>query len=461
MKPGFRSDTNYYHRAPVADIVRYVEDLALWGYNTIGAWPDKHHFEGIDDPEFQAFLARLAEIFAGAKAIGMKVNLLTLANDGYRTTPKELIGTDTRRAWYGCEICPSTPAGMALVLSNHRETLECLAGIGLDYYTLWSYDQGGCGCAACAPWGAKGMLECGKEVASLVKARQPSCRIVYSTWLFDYCGEPEWAGLDAALARGQGEWIDILLAESHGQYPRYPLEHGSPGGRPLVSFPEISMRLIHPWGGSGSNPMHRINAGIWGQCAALCDGGVLYSEGIFEDINKALYAGFYWNRNNAVEETLREYARFELGCPEASYHDLRRALDTLEDNSAFALIRDLSDSQPGYDLSGKGYRRVRYGAGVAWSRSAFAANAREACAAVLAVDGALPPWARNAWRWRLLKLRATIDAERQDHPDVVTERCADCFEELKELYHAVEGLSLSSVCPPTRKAVLGRLPGVR
>ena len=33
---------------------RYVEELALWGCNTLAVWFDLHHYHGIDDPEARA-----------------------------------------------------------------------------------------------------------------------------------------------------------------------------------------------------------------------------------------------------------------------------------------------------------------------------------------------------------------------------------------------------------------------
>ena len=42
---------NFYHVAPIEDVQRYVEDLGLWGYNTLMVWYDMHHFAGFDDAE--------------------------------------------------------------------------------------------------------------------------------------------------------------------------------------------------------------------------------------------------------------------------------------------------------------------------------------------------------------------------------------------------------------------------
>lgn len=44
----------------------------------------------------------------------------------------------------------------------------------------------------------------------------------------------------------------------------------------------------------------------------MAAGGAPYSEGIYEDVNKAIVAGFYWDPDRKAEETVREYVSFEF-----------------------------------------------------------------------------------------------------------------------------------------------------
>ncbi len=57
---------------------------------------------------------------------------------------------------------------------------------------------------------------------------------------------------------------------------------------------------------------------------------------------------------------------------------------------------------------------------------------------------------RKAWRWRVLYLRALIDAELAANEFRITGRCEDAFEELVGIYHAEQ--AAFSVSPPTREA---------
>lgn len=442
---------NFHHVAPLGQITEYLEDLALLGFNAIAVWPDKHHFLGINDPVCQTFLARLRSLLQAASDLGMGILLGALTNEGYASTPEALRAQPTGRCHYGVEICPNTPGGMELILKNHRDTLEYFAGLNIKYYSLGSYDQGGCGCEQCRPWGINGMVKTGEKVAELVHRHLPSAQIVYFTWLFDFPHDQgEWQGLDALMQRNGAPWIDAFMADSHDRFPRYPLEHGIPGKRPLLNFPEISMRQLTPWGGSGANPMPNTHAVVWGEVCSRSQGGMLYSEGIYEDLNKAVYAGFYWNGNNATEERLREYASFELGCPPEEYAALRRAIAIFEDNTEFR-IRRLSDftEQP------EGFVKVKYGHGEAWLHKVFNSDPKEAYDTIERLNSLIPAWAALSWRWQLLRLRADIELELYQHPQEITSRCAECFAQLNKLYLTDEDKSYWELCPPTHKMIVG------
>ena len=84
-----------------------------------------------------------------------------------------------------------------------------------------------------------------------------SCGVIksiVSTWCYDTPPAGEWAGL-ARFLETDKSWLDYIMADSHTDFPRFPLDQGVPGGLPLVNFPEISMYGRTPWGGYGANPL--------------------------------------------------------------------------------------------------------------------------------------------------------------------------------------------------------------
>ena len=110
------------------------------------------------------------------------------------------------------------------------------------------------------------------------------------------------------------KWVDYVLAADYGDhFPAYPLRYGVPGGLPMVGFPEISMHKASPWGGYGANPLPQHLQALWDQAGHALSGGFPYSEGIFEDLNKAICAQFYWDPDKPAWDTVREYVTYEYG----------------------------------------------------------------------------------------------------------------------------------------------------
>jgi hypothetical protein len=413
---------NYYHDAPVEQVEQYVQDLLLWGYNHVLVWFDMHHFNGIDDPQAQAMIERLHVILRAARQVGVGVGLGFLANEAYANSPQEL-----RADWtaghdgyhhepgghYHVELCPSQPGAPELLLRWVDEKFAAFSDLGLDVLWIWPYDQGGCTCSRCKPWGVNGFLRMAEPIAQHFRQAFPHSKVIVSTWYFDHFTDGEWAGLAQVFAQ-RPAWTDYLLADDNAdQFPPYPLEHGVPGGLPMVNFPEISMYGSYPWGGYGANPLPRHLQELWDSAQHLLEGGFPYSEGIYEDMNKAVCAQFYWQPDKPALDTVREYMAFEYGPQVADA--LTPAIDILERNLAH-----------------------HYEAGAPERRFSMPAveQAEHACELLRQADGQLTPQARGAWRWRILYLRGLIDAELTRNNFAVSAVCQDAFDELRRIYYA-------------------------
>jgi hypothetical protein len=325
---------------------------------------------------------------------------------------------------------------MAVMLDGFRGEFEAFAARGVepDQIWLWPYDQGGCACEACAPWGANGFLVASEAVARMARERFPGVKVILSTWLFDFQrDEGEWEGLARAFAEPP-DWLDYVLADSHGaDFPRYPLERGVPGGMPLLNFPEISMYGMFPWGGFGANPLPKRFQRLWDEAGDRLAGGFPYSEGIFEDINKAVESQFYWSDREAAD-TVREYAAYEFSPDVAD--DVAAAIGILEANhGTFPGVHPGRTDGP--------YEPPR--------EAVIDAGARRAFDLLDRAQSRLTPRARSSWRWRILYLRAMIDREHFTNGGLPTGRCQDAFAELAAIYHA-DNAELA-VLPPSRAAL--------
>jgi len=418
---------NFYHTAPVEKVSGYIEELALWGYNNIEVWFDMHGFEGIDDPKAVVMLDRLSVILRAGKDAGMKVTICMLGNEGYNSSPKELRAKPPKqirlRGCYGVEICPSQPGGTALILKQVEEELNAFTNrqVIVDYIVIWPYDQGGCGCDRCTPWGSNGFLKLSKKIAELAHRKIPNIKIILSTWLFDCIeDEGEWAGLTSAFAN-EKPWVDYIQADSHEEFPKYLKKNPVPGNLPLLNFPEISMWNSHPWGGFGANPLPSRFQRLWDEVKDKSAGGAPYSEGIFEDINKVIYSQFYWSGRKTAKETLREYVSFEFSDNLA--YDILEAIDILEKNHG------LKGGPAKFDVP-----KVDHGS-------------RKAYALLMRVDRHLSDTIKKGWRWRILILRAMFDYELRKSGGKPNEAIEAGFRELMAIYYAEN--ADTSVRPPS------------
>ncbi len=429
---------NFYHDGPIELIQRYIEELALWGCNALSVWFDMHHFNGMQDPAAQAMVRRLRRILQTATSVGMGAGLTTLSNEGFADSPEELRADGNAgqngyfkepRSFYWREICPSKPGGMAEILRERARVLDAFADLDIEYVWLWPYDQGGCTCAGCAPWGVNGHLRCGEAVSELVQDRWPDAGIVLSTWYFDHFVSGEWEGLAEAFADGPPGWPDYLLTDDYGGFPEWPRKQGIPGGLPAVSFPEISMCGNFPWGGYGAHPAPAHWQEYWEDCRHLLAGSFPYSEGIYEDLSKVILLQLCWAPERPVRDIVTEYlGRYihDSGARDAAVsavYNLEAAGEHSLHPDFKALIGRLK--QTGMPLEKSELFETRLYDVQRPEKSVRAA--RELSAA----EGHMPPWARAEWRWRMLRLRAELGAAIRESGGVPSERTEELFAEVR------------------------------
>ena len=413
---------NFYEAASFEELERYVEDLSLWGFNLLTLSYPHWQYAGYDDPAARKMTEHLRRLMRVAKQVGMRVSVGDALNGGFTSTPKAMRHTPVpdplgRHGNFGVNLCPSKPAAREQLLKNWAQLLDEFADPGLDCITYWPYDEGGCGCPECWPWGARGYLNLSRAVSALVRQKAPQVKVILSTWTFDTPPAGEWEALAQTLAEDKS-WADYIQADAHEDFPRFPLERGVPGGLPLLNFPEISMWGQSPWGGYGSNPLPGRLQRLWNQTQRKLAGGTPYSEGIYEDINKAICSQFYWDPQRSAIETVKEYAAFEYSPDVAD--DVVQVVEAFEKN----------------------HRREQIGPSV-----------EQTFERVREIETKLTPQARTAWRWRIVFLRALIDRELFKTQGKLEGRTLQqAFGELTTIYHAEHAHSMPIRPPQIRDA---------
>ena len=213
-----------------------------------------------------------------------------------------------------------------------------------------------------------------------------------------------------------------------------------------MNFPEISMYKMGPWGGYGANPLPLHLQSIWDSLRGKIAGGFPYSEGIFEDLNKAVNLQHYWN-GRAAMETVREYIAYEFS-PDA-VKDVEFAVARMEEQHPHGWEKPKLDKAA---LQAQLFPPDGSAPKLRIFNAQNLKNTEERRDILRGAEKSLPDYAKKSWRWRILKLRAEIDAELERSGGTHTEWMDECFGELNQLYHAENGYDC--VAPPSRKNIL-------
>ncbi len=425
---------NFYHSAPIEKVYEVIEDLAMRGCNSLLVWFDMHHFKSMRDEGAQSLVTRLRNILGYANKLGMGGSLTMISNEGFASSP-----VDLRAEWqvqngyhaepdshYHVEICPSKNGGIEEILRARREMLEYFADLKIDYIVYWPYDQGGCTCRDCAPWGANGFLKLLPHFKALVKEMMPNTKIIVSAWYFDRFTCGEWEGFTEKLGDEMFADIPYILSFfANGELPPVLQDRGMPEGVKFIEFPEISMWSCSPWGGYGASHLAEFLERNHEMGKNIYSGAFPYSEGIFEDANKYIELALYSGEHKHALDALRDYVRFEFCTDDDEIFEAVRLTET-----SLARKRSRPDDHIKVTMTDT-------------SRVEFIREIFEHC------DAILPENITSSRNFRLFYLRALIDSEilRNDGFAIRSELCQNAMRELDEIYYVTE-----NTCPWVRPA---------
>jgi hypothetical protein len=163
------------------------------------------------------------------------------------------------------------------------------------------------------------------------------------------------------------------------------LEHGAPTDKiPLLTFPDPSMVGLEPWGCIGGVVTPRLMQEQEDEYRHLTSGGYMYTEGIFDDINKVFCASLFWDSDISMEETAEDYIRYEF--PMMDVAKCREMFWLMEDNHLLT------------------YKFVQKPADIE-----KAVRVREMADEL---DAQIMPSRRMYWRWRMFYIHAQLDVIR-------------------------------------------------
>lgn len=419
---------NFYHVAPLEEVYEVIEDLALRGCNSILVWFDMHHFNSMQDEAAQTLVQRLRAIIKYANRIGISGSLTMLSNEAFANSPVELraeweaIGNYHARPddHYRLEICPSKPGGIELILKYRREMLEYFCDLDIDYVCYWPYDQGGCTCLDCQPWGSNGFTRLLPHFQGLIKEMMPKTKVIVSAWYFDKFIKGEWDAFYAQLKDGSVKDVPYIMSFFfNGEMPDCVREGGVPEGYKFIDFPEISMYSCSPWGGFGASVLPKFLNRTNHKTAHLYSGGFPYSEGIFEDINKFIEITWYSGLFTDAEDAVRAYVKYTFCVDGKALDELTDAI--IKTEASIARTKDRTGEFVRFDIADTAYVEYVY-------------------RIMTKYNATLPEKIRNNYRFRLFYLRAVIDRELVscDGYPIRSEVCQRAMREVNEIYHATD-----------------------
>ena len=300
----------------------YLAEMKWWGFNRYSDWiattdvRNPYASVGAADMDLATEqLNRKKKAFHAAQELGLDLNLILTPNDVYLDQLHPNIAATKGKKIFGQLVCPSNPAGRKIILANAESWFRDLAADGLQFktWTAFAYDYGGCGCPKCKPW-ILTFARLTKEIQTIAQKYHPRIEPWYCSWWWT----PEEHALINDWAKNEApDWLKGMTL--HLPYERTRFQDVEvPAGCRKLAFVHISyadtakFRDIYGKWGPTIAPQ-RIPKTLHDIAALKADGFQAYSEGVFDDANKALLAGIGSGKFSDANAVLKAYAERYFG----------------------------------------------------------------------------------------------------------------------------------------------------
>ena len=327
---------NWYEVAGTRELRAVLAEARHWGFDRYGDWFDTldcvDPFSG-ESPSGagetaapqqyslgNALWERKLAAFVAAQGVGLQTDLVITPNHVYRDQlRREWLATDNKRI-IGQLICPSVPQARRTILENQRHLFESLAaaGVRLTAINLAPYDYGGCDCERCRPWIVTfASLAC--EIHDLARAAHPGVELHFIGWWWTPDEHRQFAEFMDARAPGRATAIALHIPYGKSEVSPVALPAGCRRDAFVhIGYPdEHQPRDLYGLTGPVAAPA-RLERTVRRLREQSVGGVVAYSEGIYDDVNKALLAGLWTGRQATADEVLRAYAQRYFAADAAS-----------------------------------------------------------------------------------------------------------------------------------------------
>lgn len=297
----YRTTPNTYDAWDYSDYFRCQLDMMAFGANTIehngtkGKGEFKNRLMRYEQEEFLAEASKLAD------AVDMDVSLWH-ANDDNETEQEALTQRDK--------------------IYSIMERLDYLFVPGGDPGSMQADD----------------FFERCKKISKVYKKHHPQGEMHISAQA-PHCYK-DWGGIFIKELSSEPDSIDTIIMGPNHAYPMHELREKVPSKYPLRFYPDIThnLRCEYPvnfqqddWHFAFCNTLSReaVNPRptelrtLNRIFSPYTIGGVSYSEGVHDDVNKAVWSALEWNKDADLREILLDYSRFFMyGVPEDDIADI-------------------------------------------------------------------------------------------------------------------------------------------
>ncbi len=304
---------------------RVLDEAVYWGFNRYGDWFDmddckdpfaEGHTYGLGDALWESKRAH----YRSAQSAGLLRDFLLTPNHVYldQCLP-DVLATKGGRV-FGQLICPSKPEGRKRILQDYEHLFADAARHGIRFTSLAAcpYDFGGCRCPQCDPW-ILTFAQLAHEIYAIAERYHPGVKMDMVGW---WWSEEEHKLFAEWVDKNAPGWVDHMYL--HIPYGKTRVaEVVLPKGCRRCAFVHIGYAdQANPRDTYGHlGPLvaaERLEQTVTDLKAQGVTGWMAYSEGVFDDVNKAILAGLSSGKYQTADEVLRAYAARYFGADPAT-----------------------------------------------------------------------------------------------------------------------------------------------
>jgi len=306
---------NSYEVMGEHEMREYLAACKDFGFNRYADWYDTADctdpFSGQNHMLLgNALWQRKKENFRSAQDLGLPCDLVITPNHVFAEQCSAAPATTSDRI-FGQLVCPSKPEGHAIILRNYENLFADLAASSIRLNALWPapYDYGGCACAECDPYILTFTKLC-RDIHEIALKHHPGIEMRFIGW---WWSEEEHRLFADWVDQNAPGWVkSVALHIPYGELDvgDVPLPAGCERQAFVhIGYADVTQPIdIYGLFGPVAAP-NRLQQTLDALKAHGCTGLMAYSEGVLDDVNKALLAGLASGLHQDATSVLTAYAR--------------------------------------------------------------------------------------------------------------------------------------------------------